>query len=148
MDLFEVHRQFAVEYNNKTWDFFDIPDRTEEQTLEMIHMAHTSRFHWGIVGNAINLERGEWLVSRAYAEAHISERAIFHGLKCLEICEKNGIGNFDIAFAHEGLARAYAVAKDQEKFETHKQKAIELGEKIEEAGDRDYFMSQINSIEL
>ena len=43
-----------------------------------------------------------------------AEPALYHARRCLEICEANGIGDFDLAFAYEALARASAVAGDGE----------------------------------
>jgi hypothetical protein len=34
-----------------------------------------------------------------------SEPALYHAKNCLEICEKNKIGDFNIAFAYEGIAK-------------------------------------------
>lgn len=146
MDLNEAHKKFAVMYNNKTWDFFEQENRSPEEDLEMIHMAHTSRFHWGMVGDAVNLERGEWLVSRAYAEAGVEDRAIVHGQKCLDICLKENIGDFDLAFAYEGLTRAYKLGDQVETYHKYKALAMTASEAIDKAEDKTYFLSQIKSI--
>lgn len=53
----------------------------------MIHCAHTSGYLWGEVGKPINLERGEWQISKVYALLGQGERALFHGKECLRICE-------------------------------------------------------------
>ncbi|URM33597.1 hypothetical protein LLY41_03775 [Cytobacillus firmus] len=56
----DEHKKLAISLFNKVWDLMENPDRTEEENLEMIHMVHTSRYHWGIVGQPVNLSRGEW----------------------------------------------------------------------------------------
>jgi len=38
------HRKMAVDYFNSTWDLMNRADRSEEDTLKMIHMAHASRY--------------------------------------------------------------------------------------------------------
>jgi len=146
VDLNKIHKQFAVEYNNKTWYFFDMENRTDEQNLEMIHMAHTSRFHWGIVGNAMNLERGEWLVARAYSEAGVQERAIFHGELCLKICIENKIGDFDLAFAYEGLVRANKLGDQVDTYNKYKKLALDAAEHIEKPEDKTYFLEELNKL--
>lgn len=145
-ETLKYHKKFAVEFNNSAWDFFEMDTRTEEQTLDMLHMAHASRFHWGVVGTPMNLERGEWLVSRAYSEAGVAERAIFHGNNCLSICLENSIGDFDLAFAYEGLTRAWKLDNNEDKYKKYKKLALEAGEKIGKKEDKDYFMQQINSL--
>jgi len=79
----------------------------------MLHAAHASRYHWGQVGLPINLVRGEWQCSRAYAVLGRAEPAAYHGRRCLELCERHAIRGFDRGFAYEALGRAAKVAGDQ-----------------------------------
>jgi len=106
----ESHRKYAVDLFNLTWSLLDKKNRTAEEYDKMIHAAHASRFHWGEIGTPLEFERGEWQISRVYSVLRRSEPALYHARRCLEICKKNTIGDFDIAFAYEALARAYAVA--------------------------------------
>ena len=62
----KLHKQFAVDLFNATWDLLEKPARTKEEDDEMIHSAHASRYHWGKVGEPVNLARGEWQVARVY----------------------------------------------------------------------------------
>ena len=105
-----VERQLAVDLFNATWQLLDTPDRSPDDDLRMLHMAHASRHHWAQVGEPVNLARGEWQVSRVYAVLGRAEPARFHGERCLEICEEYGIADFDLAYAYEALARAAAVS--------------------------------------
>jgi len=107
-----LHKKLGIELFNYTWELLDKPQRTREEDDTMIHAAHASRFHWGKAGTAANLARGEWQISRVYAVLGRSEAARFHGQRCLDICQENGIADFDLAFAYEALARASAVAED------------------------------------
>jgi hypothetical protein len=85
-------------------------DRTQAQDDRMLHMAHASRYHWEQVGTAANLARGEWLCSRVYAVLGRPEPALHHARRVLEICTRNGIADWDLAYAYEALARAHALA--------------------------------------
>jgi hypothetical protein len=58
------HRQLGVDLFNDVWTLLEKGDRNVEDDDEMVHTAHASRFHWGKVGTAENLGRGEWLGSR------------------------------------------------------------------------------------
>ncbi len=62
-----TRRALAVGLFNYTWTLLENPNRTPEQDDEMLHAAHASRYHWGEVGEQVNLARGEWQVSRVYA---------------------------------------------------------------------------------
>lgn len=132
-------RQLAADLFNRVWTLLDTEPRTRAQDVEMIHTAHASRYHWGHVGTPVNVARGEWQVSRVYATLGRGEPALVHARLCLETCIANDIGDFDLAYAHEALARAYRVLGDEEQAVTHAMAAAAAGEAIAEAEDRELF---------
>jgi hypothetical protein len=142
----EGHKKFAVGLFNLTWSLLDKKDRTKEEDDKMIHAAHASRFHWGEIGTSVHFERGEWQISRVYSVQKRSEPALYHAQRCLEICKENKIGDFDIAFAYEALARAYAVAGRKTECVKHIELAKKAGDQIKEKGDKDYFFSELKTI--
>jgi hypothetical protein len=85
----------------------------------MIHMAHASCFHWSRAGTELNVARGEWQVSRVYAVLRRGEPALWHAQRCLALCEENGFADWDLAFAHEAMARAHAVLGDAAERDRH-----------------------------
>jgi hypothetical protein len=142
----DEHRKFAVNLFNLTWSLLDKKDRTKEDNDKMIHAAHASRFHWGEIGTPLEFERGEWQISRVYSVQNRSEPAIYHAKRCLEICEANNIGDFDMAFAHEALARAYAIAKAKTQCTEHMDLARKAGDQIKKEEDKKYFFSELETI--
>lgn len=142
----DMHKKFAVECFNSTWDLIDKKDRTKDEELEMINLVHTSRFHWSQIGEPINFERGEWQISRVYSELKMFERAIVHGMKCLEICLENNIGDFDLAFAYEGLVRAYSINNNDLEYNKYKKLALKSGENIKSEDDKKYFLEEMKSL--
>jgi hypothetical protein len=132
----EVHRQIAVDAFNRAWSLMDLPQRAPEQDDELIHLAHASRHHWGIVGTPVHRARGEWQVSRVYALLGRAEPARFHAQRCLDLCEANDIAGFDLAFAHEAMARAAAVHGDEALMTEHLGAAARLAAQIEDDDDR------------
>ncbi|NHJ86940.1 MAG: hypothetical protein FK734_15870 [Asgard group archaeon] len=142
----QLHKKMAINLFNHTWDFLDKKDRTIEENDEMIHSAHASRYHWGKIGKPINFERGEWQISRVYSVLKRSEPALYHAQRCLDICKANNIGDFDIAFAYEALARAYSIAGMSDKKQYYLDLAQEAGEKIAKKDDKEYFFSEIDTI--
>ena len=105
----------------------------------MIHAAHASRYHWGQVPSVTpaHLARGEWQISRVYAVLGRAEPALHHARRVLELCQQNGIGEWDLAFAYEALARAYAVAGDAGQAREFTDRALAAAEDIaDERGPR------------
>ena len=131
-----ARRQLAVDLFNHVWTLLDTDARTPAQDVEMIHAAHASRHHWGEVGTPVNVARGEWQISRVYATLGRGEPALFHAQRCLDACTEHGIGDFDLAYAHEAMARAYRVLGDGERTAAHAAAAAEAGEAIAEEDDR------------
>lgn len=142
----ECHKKSAVELFNLVWSLHDKKKRTKEEDDKMIHAAHASRFHWGEIGTAVNIERGEWQVSHVYSVLNMEQSAIYHAERCLDICIKNKIGDWDIAFAYEAMARAYAVAGNKSECEKYIKLAKEAGGKIKEKADKDIFFSQLKTV--
>jgi len=143
------HEKFAKDSFNKTWDLLDKNDRTTEENNEMVHAAHTSRYHWGILvanekGTPLNLQRGEWQIARVYTVLNRTEPARYHAKLCLKLTEEHNIGDFDRAFAYEAMARAMALAGDKDGFEKYYKLAEEAAQKIKEQGDKDYFLEDLN----
>ncbi|NYJ08884.1 MerR family transcriptional regulator [Petropleomorpha daqingensis] len=142
----ESERQLAVDLFNGVWRLMETEDRTPAQDDRMLHMAHASRYHWEQAGTAVNLARGEWQCSRVYAVLGRAEPARHHARRVLEICEANGIGDWDLAFAHEALARAAAVAGDPEAVDRHLADARRAAELIADPADRELLESDLASI--
>jgi hypothetical protein len=139
-------RQIAVDLFNHVWTLMDTPGRTAAQDDEMLHAAHASRYHWGLVGRPVNRARGEWQCSRVYAILGRGEPAIHHGRRCLEICQAEEIGDFDLAFAYEALARAHTVAGDSELAAKYLSQAAQAGSDIADEDDRTHFLDELASI--
>ncbi len=142
----ECHKLMAVNLFNLTWQLHDKKDRTPAEDEKMVHTAHASRFHWGEVGKPENLERGEWQISRVYAVLNRPVQALHHAQLCRDICTEHGIGDWDIAFAYEGMARAHAVAGNESERDKFLGLAREAGAKIKEKDDRDLFESEVKTV--
>lgn len=144
----EWHRNQAVDNFNAVWDLLDKKERSKEEDLLMIHRAHASRFHWNEIGTPVNLARGEWQISRVYSTLKMPSSALYHAERSLEFCEKNQIGDFDLAFAYEAMARAYMVFGDIEKMNESLDLGIEASSKIMKAEDKNYFLDELKTITL
>ena len=134
----EEERQLAVDLFNRTWTLLELPARTPEQGDELIDTAHASAYHWLQVGTAANRARSQWQLSRVYVVLGRPEPALWHAHRCLRWCEENGIGDWDLAYAYEALARAHGLAGDDEA-EQWKAKARTAGDAIASPGEREHF---------
>jgi hypothetical protein len=134
------HRQLAVDLFNHTWTLLDRAARTPDEDDEMLGAAHASRYHWSkATTDARNQARGEWQLARVYAVLGRGEPAAHHAERCLEWCGRGEVEDWDVAFAHEALSRAYSVAGDSERADEHKRRARELGDTIADPEDREHF---------
>jgi tetratricopeptide (TPR) repeat protein len=128
------------------WTLLEKEDRTVEEDDRMLHMAHASRYHWGQIGTVENRSRGEWQCSRVYAVLGRAEPAMHHAKRTLEICQEHGIGDFDLAFAYEALARAGAVDGDKDQARAWTEQALAAAEEIAEDEDRELVLSDLEAI--
>ncbi len=108
----DQERRLAAELFNATWTLIEHPGRTPDDDDRMVHSAHASAYHWRrATGNGpAQWSRGEWQCARVYALLGRAEPALHHARRSLQICQSSGLGDFDLAFAHEAVARALAAA--------------------------------------
>jgi hypothetical protein len=144
----EDRRRLAVDCFNRTWTLLEQADRTRDDDDEMLHCAHASRYHWGEIGTAANRARGEWQCSRVYSVLGRPEPALHHAQRCLEICESEpaALEDWDLPFAYEALARAYAVADDAGEAARCLEQARSLGAAIAEDDDREHLEADLATI--
>jgi len=143
----EMHKCFAVELNNTTWGLMDQAADMDAEGLErLVDRAHASLFHWSIVGERVNIARGHHLVSHAYATARKGDEALHHASRCLAICEEEGYGDWDLAFALEAMALAHAVIGDEKQRDAFLARAKEAGEAIAGKEDKEFFSSELKKV--
>jgi len=142
----ELERKVAVELFNYTWTLLEKAERTPREDDAMVHAAHASRHHWERIGTPLNHARGEWQLARVYAVLGRAEPALHHARRCLELCEEHRIGDFDLAYAHEALARAHVAAGDRDAAARHEEQAREAAESIAEAADREQLLADLANL--
>src|SRR5438552_16127793 len=140
------HRRMAAHLFNSTWTLIEKKRRTKEERDTMIHMAHASRYHWGVVGGPKELAIGEWQISRVYAVLRRPEPALYHAQRALEICEASEIGDFPLAYAYEALARAFAIAGKSRLRKACLKLAKVAGAKIAEAEEQSQFFKDLRTV--
>ncbi len=141
-----IHRKLAVQLFNRVWELMEKPERTAAENDEMLHAAHASRYHWGQIGEPLHFSRGEWQISRVYCILKRIEPALFHARKTLAICEENNIGDFDLAYAYEAMARAYALDGNYSESQHYLNLAKTASEQIKDEDDKKHFLSDLASV--
>ena len=139
------HRKLAVDLFNYTWTFLENKERTPEQDEEMVHAAHASRHHWGITGTEKNKARGEWQIARVYAALKRFVASAHHAQLYMDACKMHDFDDWDLPFAHEGLARAN-VSIDSQKVREHIKAARDASSNLKKEEDRDWLYKNLDEI--
>ena len=144
----EEHRQLGVDLYNETRTLMRKSDRSPADDDELLHCAHASAYHWLQVGTQANRARSEWLCSRVYTVLALPEPALRHARRCLQLVESapEEMDDWDLAAAHEALARAHATAGDADQAAEQ----VELGRaalaQIADAEDREQLAADFATI--
>ena len=141
----ELHKKIAIKTNNEVWNYLTKDKRSEKENHTMITSAYTSFYHWSIIGKPINLQRGYWLISHVFSVIGKSDFAIYYAEKCMTITKKHKFVDFDLAYAYEALARAYASKGNSEKFAKYYKNALNAAEKIEKKENKTLFMNDLKT---
>jgi hypothetical protein len=142
----EDERQVAVDLFNHVWTLLELTPRTPQQDAEMLHAAHASCHHWMRVGAPVNAVRGEWQVSRVYAVLGRGEPALFHARRCLDLATLHGIGDWDLAYAHEAVSRAAAVAGDEDEARRSAGLARRAAEAVADPDDLEHLLEDLATL--
>lgn len=143
----EFHRKVAAECFNRTWDYLEKKNRSSDDDQMMLSLAHTSRYHWGLIGEPRNFAIGDWQVSRVYAALNQSDLSLIFAEKAIETSQQHSLSE-QLVSAFEGMARAYAVAKKYPSAKEFVNKAREQLRKVSlDAEDLRTYSNQIDETE-
>lgn len=120
----KFHRKTAIACFNNTWAFLVKRDRTVDEDSQMLTEAHTSRYHWKLIGDAHNFAINDWQISRVYAALNQPHLALHFAKSALALMQEDELSDI-LQSGYEGMARAYAVAKDHESAKNYIKKARE-----------------------
>jgi hypothetical protein len=94
------HRKVAVQCNNRAWAL-SVEARTPAEDREMLDAAHTSAYHWAVVGTELNRMRATMLLAEVHA-------LLGHGKTALRLATemrayflgKSDTPDWELAFTH------------------------------------------------
>jgi hypothetical protein len=137
------HRRFAVELFNRSWDLLEMPDRSSDDDAEMLAAAFASAYHWMQVGTAENIALGDHQISKVASLVGQPTLALHYARRALEAIEIGHFGDWQVAAAYEGMARAHTAAGDRAARDYWVQRCtIALGA-VSDAGDRSVVAEQL-----
>ena len=112
-----IHHYMAIELNVQIWNLLDKKDRNENDNKRMLFFAKASLHHWRKSPDykPVNEQRGEWLISHVLAVLNLGDESLRHAKTCMDITMKQSFKGFDLAYAYESKARAYAAIGESEK---------------------------------
>jgi hypothetical protein len=136
----DLHRWFAVELNNGTWDLLEAglseasPREEREQAL---YAAYASTYHWMQAGTVANHGRGEHLIASVAVAIGQLDTAARHATRQAELIAAHpaAFADWDVAFSAEVLARVASRAGDADAAEL-KERALRLAEAVADEEDR------------
>ena len=137
------HRRFAVDLFNRSWDLLEQPERSPEEDAEMLAAAFGSAWHWRQVGTAENVALGDHQISKVASSVGQPKLALDYARRALEAIEIGRFGNWQVAAAYEGMARACAVSGDISGRDYWVQRCTVALGAVPDAGDRSVVADQL-----
>ncbi len=145
--LSDAHSFFARNYHGACYSYLVKEERSPDDTATMINLAHASLLHWSQSKECrpVNLQRGEFLISIAYASAGRGEPAYYHARRCFDqtLCNPDSM-DFDIAYAYMAMARASALNGLDTEAKKYFSKMAEAGSQIKNTKDKQIFIDDLS----
>ena len=137
------HRRFAVELFNRSWDLLEQADRSPDEDAEMLAAAFGSAWHWRQVGTAENRALGDHQIAKVASHVGQPALALHYARRALEAIELGHFGDWQVAAAYEGMARASAVAGDRSGRDYWVQRCTVALGAVPDAADRSVVAEQL-----
>jgi hypothetical protein len=151
----QQHRRLGIDLFNDAWRLMEKEDRPADEDALLLATTFASYYHWQrSEPEPVHAARGEWQVSRVYCVLDRPEPALITPSGCwtfarvLDICQANGIGDWDLAVAYEALARAHAIAGRYDEARRSLEQAKLSTVDIAEDDDRDVVLADLETVPL
>jgi hypothetical protein len=145
MDV-EVNREIAVATFNRCWELLDQAVRSNDENVEMLTCAFTSRYHWGYASGPQELIVGDWMISQAAAALGDGHLAVWFAVRADGAASTGDVPDWLTASTAEGVARAYKAIDDPVRRDVWIEKAARLVVAIADDEDRALIASQLATV--
>ena len=150
IDVEQSHKYFSAFCFNAAWDVIELEDPSPEAIEMMIHLCHSSLWHWSQREdvNANNVSIAYWQLSRVYTVAGQAANAVRYARRCVDVSNANDLAPFYDAYAYEALARSEALSGNRTAAEEAIRKAKQIGKTIPSEENKNALMSDLETINL
>jgi hypothetical protein len=131
---------------NRCWELLEQDERTDDDDVELLTAALTSRFHWLLAGGPEKWIISDWMVARAASATGSPDTARRFALRAYEAARAIGSPDWLVASSAEGVARAYAAGGNVEEFANWAGLAGRLIEVIDDPENKILIESQLADI--
>jgi hypothetical protein len=147
LDIQQAHRHFSGHCFNQAWTLIDQDWLTEEETERLLHLAHSSFWHWSQRPDHDDSKRsiGYWQLSRVYVLAGQADNACRYARRCEQLGRT--AGPFYLGYAYEALARATQLAGNKNKSAQHLHQARQQALKVEDDEERAMLNKDLDDLE-
>jgi hypothetical protein len=139
-------KALASQLFSRCWELLEQGERTDDDNVELLTAALTSRFHWLTAGGAEQWIISDWMVARAAGASGSSDTALRFALRAYEAARAIETPDWLVASSAEGVARAYAVAGNVEEFTNWAALAGRLVDVIVDPENKALILSQLADI--
>ena len=139
-------KEIATQLFNRCWELLE-QTRDQDDDVELLTAAFSSRFHWLSVGDIDTRIISDWMVARAAAALGDGELSILFARRAHAAAQENTVPDWLSASCAEGVARAYAAAGDGAEFNNWSALTARLISAIADPEDKSLIASQFADIE-
>ena len=141
-------KALASQLFDRCWELLEQDERSEDDNVELLTSALTSRFHWLNAGGPEQWIISDWMVARAAGAAGSSDTALRFALRAYEAARAHESPDWLVASSAEGVARAYALSGNVEEFTNWAALAGRLVEVIVDTENKNLIESQLADIQI
>lgn len=143
-----AQRSLAVRLFNQTWELLERTDRGAAGDRAMLAGAMASRLLWEGIGSDENLAAGDWLVAHVASHLGYAGLALDFASAAHErvVGAEPAVPTWLVASTQEGLARAHAVAGQDEERDRWAADARRTLESVDDDEDRELIESQLATV--
>ncbi len=144
--LQSFHEQFSKSCFQQAWELIETENRSFDDDLQMITLAHASLFHWSRRDDVTqtNLAVANWLLSRIYCLVDDADRALEYAYRSQELSVS--LAAFYRGYAKEAVGRALNLAGEREASRREIELARQIAETIEDVDDRVMLLTDLETI--
>lgn len=103
----EWHRAQGIECNNSVWELVGEP-ASPERDEELLRRVYAAAYHWQRAARRqpVNEQRALYMQAKVHLLVGQADQSLRYAQRCMALTRELGLADFDLAYAHEALARA------------------------------------------